>query len=290
MSGSIGGQFAQVPVFNAIIPAEGPKALPVDLDFELAGSWAIDLSQAFALKVISLIQAVYIDNSKNPNALELSVDSSRHSVTCPPYSQAFFPLLAPKDTKLTVASGLTGRARVFFLNIPVSPQVWGSKAPAFNFDASGRLLVSDPDIGTAVQAGYLQVALFGRGTVDVAQPIMIGNGGWQVWASAAGNTSLITTGSYFFVTHLYAHLSPDATRATAGVITVDITSGTFSLMKRKVFVGAEPSNTPLEICKYENIQYMSKAPGDPLRINLSAALTTGAVEVNVFGGTTAVQG
>jgi hypothetical protein len=76
---------------------------------------------------------LYIDTSKSTNGIVVTVNNNGFSVACNGHQQGFFPVLAPRPTKLTftrVTGGPpTGAIPVYLLNFPVPfASVWAATA------------------------------------------------------------------------------------------------------------------------------------------------------------------
>ena len=70
----VSNQVRDVPVFAALIPREGPKAVPLPFDFTAYASQSVDLLDLQQRGLISAVQAVFVDNSANSAALVIFVD------------------------------------------------------------------------------------------------------------------------------------------------------------------------------------------------------------------------
>lgn len=135
-------------VFNAKLPAEGPRVIPWRPDFATASEVEIDLSYAVqSTKQISFVQCAYVDNSANTNPVEITDLNTRQSVSVPGGYQAIIPLLSPNPPRYSATSVAPGPVvDVFFLNIPLPPGQWPATGSAFGFTSGGALEVEDVNL------------------------------------------------------------------------------------------------------------------------------------------------
>lgn len=115
------------PVFNGYAPAQGPKALPVRLDFTLDTEITVDFTSAEESNGISFIQSVWVDNSANPNALILTFDITGQRIVVPATAQSVFPVIATLKSKCvaTTTPGANIVANAIFMNVPMASELWG---------------------------------------------------------------------------------------------------------------------------------------------------------------------
>jgi hypothetical protein len=124
--------FQAVPVFNATIPKEGPKSLPVTCDFSVVGTYDIDLTLIQSQQRMSVVQSVFVDNTLNGQKTTITINGNSQTLVIPAGGQAYLPLLAAKPTIITVASTGGVVVPMIFLNVPVPACVWdttGSSSP-----------------------------------------------------------------------------------------------------------------------------------------------------------------
>lgn len=134
----------QIGVYNAMVPAEGPKGLPVRIDLTVAQTATVDLSQQQALGQLSYIQTMYVDNLDNPQEISFTMNLTRQRLTVPAGVQVYVPILLPNPPVIQVASTGGVAVDVHFLNVPMPMGILGATgATGFIFDGSGNLLVSD---------------------------------------------------------------------------------------------------------------------------------------------------
>lgn len=114
----------QIAIYNALVPKEGPKAVPVNLDFTLATSFLIDFTQAYLKQSMSVIQTLWVDNFANAQAVIFTVAGTSQTIEVPPNSQGSFPIISAIRAKITVTSTTAGIVRCIFLNVPLPAAVW----------------------------------------------------------------------------------------------------------------------------------------------------------------------
>lgn len=115
-------------VSNVVIPKEGPISVPVVLDFSADGTAELQGLLITQSEAISQIQGVYIDNADNPEALTLTVNTTRQRIIAPANSQGFYSLMTinpPDMVAETVAlSGL--QVTLIFYNVPIQSEAWSA--------------------------------------------------------------------------------------------------------------------------------------------------------------------
>ena len=117
------------PIFNAQVPKEGPKAIALVAPFtSSAQSFDVNLLLTQSLQFMSLVQAVFVDNSANAVGVTITVTQIGQQLKVPANSQGYLPLLVTKNSKLTISSTVTTAANVtvIFLNVPVPAAVWAT--------------------------------------------------------------------------------------------------------------------------------------------------------------------
>jgi len=116
-------------IANVIIPKGGPKTVPVNIDFTGIDTHEVDLSQLVEQSRIEYVQCVFVDNSDNPNDLEMQMDLTGQRIIAPSGSQGYYSILQPNPPKLTFTTTAGAfNVHLQFLNVPVQPCVWGGAA------------------------------------------------------------------------------------------------------------------------------------------------------------------
>jgi len=148
-----------LPVFNALIPEEGPKALLVNVLFPTYSTLLIDLTLTQQQQRLSVVQSVFIDARNATSPVFLTVQLSNQVIEAAPGSQGYYPLLVPQSgAKFTCASSSTQPVALFFINVPVPADVWNSAGASIgSVSISGPLAVNtptgNPDPVTVSQSG-----------------------------------------------------------------------------------------------------------------------------------------
>ncbi len=128
-----GSQLYDQAIYNAQVPKEGPKACPIQLVFTAADvEFEIDLLLTQSQQFMSQVQAIFADNSQNPNDLVIVAQGINVPLRIPPLSQAYLPFLCPKNAKITASSTGETTLSIVLVNVPLPACVWGGAAQPFN--------------------------------------------------------------------------------------------------------------------------------------------------------------
>lgn len=113
---------------NQMLPDEGPKAIPVLLNFDATtDTIELDLGQRQQQGWISMVQSFFIDAKDAANPVSIVIDGSNQVITAKPATQGYYSALVPNPTKLTFTALMgTGIVRVFLINVPVAGAVWAT--------------------------------------------------------------------------------------------------------------------------------------------------------------------
>ncbi len=106
------------------VPCEGPRCLPLTLDFSVDPAFSINLQNTQALIKFSMVQAVFIDNSNNGNSIIVSNPFTDQSLIVPANSQAYLNILCPTPAQINFQSQGGVVVKVELLNYPVTNYVW----------------------------------------------------------------------------------------------------------------------------------------------------------------------
>lgn len=109
------------------VPAEGPRAVPLTLDFSAAAQYTLNLQNTQARDYISMVQAVYLDNSANASPLTVTFPASGQSITIAPNRQGYFSVLCPNPAQLVFSSAGTVLCTAILLNFPVTDADWATQ-------------------------------------------------------------------------------------------------------------------------------------------------------------------
>jgi len=111
-------------IANVVVPAGGPKVVPVTVDFTVNPSVLIDAQNLVSSGKIEYLQGVYIDNSGNVNAVSLTMSTTNQIITCPARSQGYFSIMVPDPPQMTANTPIGVVIPMFFYNVPIQPAVW----------------------------------------------------------------------------------------------------------------------------------------------------------------------
>lgn len=115
-------------VSNQLIPEEGPKAVPLLLDFASSDSYVLDYQNMQSRAFISLVQTVFIDNSQNAVEVSVEVGSIGQRIRAAAHTQGYFPILVPNPIRLVFHGAGAGVTPFFLLNMPIA-LVWNTPGP-----------------------------------------------------------------------------------------------------------------------------------------------------------------
>lgn len=115
-------------ISNQIIPEEGPRSVPLILDFSAADSYDLDLEMYQQLGWFSMLQTIYADMADNLGGLPLIITvngQTQQRICVSPQKQGYFAVLCPNPVKLTFACTDTTRiARIQLINVAIAGVVW----------------------------------------------------------------------------------------------------------------------------------------------------------------------
>lgn len=168
--------YVPVGIYNGPIPKEGPKSIPVQANFALVASYVIDFTLIYNQGFISELQAVWIDNSSNTQAVTLTNLSSNQSIVVAAGRQGIYPVLSPNPPRFSATSSGNGTVQFQFLNVPITCLSWPTSSTAFKFDTNGYLETDDVGLNAMFTA-------------------IIANGGLVLQPAAYYNNSAGTAGA-----------------------------------------------------------------------------------------------
>lgn len=152
---------AGVAIGNATIPVEGPKTIPLQLDFTIDSRYSIDPLLLYMQQTLSLIQGVWADNSKNGSPLTVSISATKQNIVIAPGDQGFYPVLSPKSGTIEFFTNGGIVLDVSLYNVPLPASQWGTSAEggdsryapggALETQDQGLAQIIDPQKGLLVQ-------------------------------------------------------------------------------------------------------------------------------------------
>jgi hypothetical protein len=121
---------AGIPIYNAQVPLEGPRAIPLTLDFTSVADATLDGKPLLDSTKISMVQTIYIDTSATDNALSVTVGNSGQVIKVKGRTQGYYPVFAPNPFAFTFHSAGVADSNlvpVYLLNFPVAPAQWATQ-------------------------------------------------------------------------------------------------------------------------------------------------------------------
>ena len=121
-------QYVDVPIFNQLVPGEGPKAIRAVLDFSATDSFALDLTNQVESGIIKAVQTLYIDASELLNPVTFVADRTQQRITVMPDTQGYYPFLLPNPPQFngTSQAQLNSVVIIHMLNVPMPAQSWAT--------------------------------------------------------------------------------------------------------------------------------------------------------------------
>ena len=132
-------------VNGQMVPPEGPRAIPLILDFSLTGEYDLNLQNIQQRNFITMIQAAWIDNADNKNSLTLTFPNTQQRMIFPAGFQGYVSLLCPNPSQMTFVSTQVDSGpvvRVELLNYPVSNTNWNTQSDTSQIVFSGQQTVT----------------------------------------------------------------------------------------------------------------------------------------------------
>lgn len=278
MVNSSNTNFNPYPVFNGLVPKEGPKTIPLNLDFSLNNSILIDLMLNNQLGQIREVQTIYFDASNATATTFVTVDGSLQTMALPAKSCGYLPLLVPNPPKITFSNSSPSKVNIELLNVPMAAAVWPSTSstPSFN-PSTGALIVSDPILEASLGTLPLSTNNKAFATNDVLAPLYIGTRSSSAQFSTTTPVVIYTGAPGWVLTSLELWMDGNVTQTTSGNIGITVKSGTTSLFTAYAYVLTSPPTlaTTTNFYKNNNLSLYARATNDALTLTASAALTTG---------------
>ena len=113
---------------NQMIPDEGPKAIPINLDFSGSPTFQLDLKPLQDQKRIAIVQCLWIDNAGNSTQLVVTINGSNQQIVVKANTQGYYPVLVPNPARFGFQSTQGQNfTNVFLLNMPISGCTWNTQ-------------------------------------------------------------------------------------------------------------------------------------------------------------------
>lgn len=129
MASVSGASISAIPIWNQLWPSQDcPKSVRLDLDFQAATEYDIDLLIQNQNGQFDGCQACYYNNQTNLAAVNLTVPDSGFQSYFRQGFQGFRPLIFSKAKTIGRFSctGGTGVFRILLMNTPVQPLEWSA--------------------------------------------------------------------------------------------------------------------------------------------------------------------
>lgn len=278
--------YLDIPIFNALYPKEGAKAVPVPLNFALQASYTVDLTILQQKGYMSVFQSVFIDNSQSSQPVTLQVQGSNQKIVCPGNSQGTFPIFVPGSAIFTVSSSGSAYVVLYLSNVPLPSCVW-SATSSFAFSAAGYLEVTDVALDACVTGSNLNILENGTANNNVVKPVFLADELFtgSLVAATTATAATITTGNVsFFITSI--SLFSTITETTAADVVVTLKDGATVIITWPVFAPATANLAAPQQFNMNDLQYNSKGSAQTLTLNIGAAGAgvAGAIYYNIAGG------
>lgn len=113
---------------NNTVPQEGPKAIPILLDFSGAVTeYDLDMTISREQNRISMVQTIYIDASLSTNGLTLICEGTNQRITVKGKTQGYYPIAVPNEPKLQFfGTASDAIIPIILFNTPIAGVQWAT--------------------------------------------------------------------------------------------------------------------------------------------------------------------
>lgn len=111
---------------NLLVPPEGPRAIPLLLDFSLSEAYSLNLQNSQELLRVSMIQGVFIDNSQSAANVLVSCPITGQVIVVAPGHQAFKTLFCPYPSQINFFSAGGIVLKFQLTNFPIVNDDWST--------------------------------------------------------------------------------------------------------------------------------------------------------------------
>jgi hypothetical protein len=101
------------------MPAEGPKALPIALDFSANSTYVLDYTNMQQRNYFGLVQTLWVDNFGNGSTLIITIPAVAQRIVVPAGVQGYFTCICPNPIKMQFDSAGGTVQQVTLLNFPI---------------------------------------------------------------------------------------------------------------------------------------------------------------------------
>lgn len=275
----------ELGIHNQTTPKDGPRAIPVRVDFTVEQSWELDLSLQNSMAVMKNVQSFFVDNSNNAEPLSIFVSTLQQTIIIPPLSQGYVPILATTPAKLILNTTGGVVVQFQFMNVPMPLHIWGVGSSTFQVDANGFVQVSDPALEAAIANGGMNVNYLAnaRRPQDFAvRPFAI---------TTAASTTLMTVdaASLAYIERFVLSVGPTATRAVAGLTTMSLRYAAVNIWQASIWVPAAAGTGPgpLYDIDLSDMDFTAPATGS-VTLVFDTAFNGGTIHAQLWGGLKAI--
>jgi len=106
------------------VPLEGPRAIPLRLDFSVAAEFSLNMQNIQSRGFMSMVQAMWVDNSQGVTVLEINFPNTGQTIQIPIGGQGYVNVLCPNPATMSFSSTGTQVCVVHLLNYPVTNAIW----------------------------------------------------------------------------------------------------------------------------------------------------------------------
>jgi hypothetical protein len=116
-----------LPMSNQEVPDEGPKAVPLLINFAAFASYTLDMGNQQQQRYISMIQTLYIDLSAASDDMTVTFPISGQVIHAVKGTQGYYSVLCANPPRMIFAnSSGADVVPVFLINVPIAGVVWSA--------------------------------------------------------------------------------------------------------------------------------------------------------------------
>jgi hypothetical protein len=187
MSINLNQQISQYySVTDLQVAPEGPRAVPVILDFTQTPEYDLDLQNVMQRNFLSMVQAFYVDNFGNSASLVINIPNTNQYIYTKAGAQRYVMALCPNPARLRFISTGNVKVTVYLLNFPVTNEEWDT-----TLSLTGYETYSGGKIEPSLVANY---TLTPQSGALLTATVSAGHAGLGY---AIGDTGLVSTGDGF---------------------------------------------------------------------------------------------
>lgn len=101
------------------MPEEGPKCIPIALDFASFDTYILDYSNMQQRAFFGLLQTLWVDNFGNGAVITITVPATQQRLVIPAGVQGYFTIVCPNPIKISINSTGGTVQQIILLNFPV---------------------------------------------------------------------------------------------------------------------------------------------------------------------------